>query len=142
MVTRKDYTVKFRDYGNITVPKGTRVTHKTALGFDRNYNFVAELDWVTKFYPTIDNILKMDLENYGLNIPEEYLNKIEKEHLNKNEHIYGNKGAVWSDEVHISISGQSTTLCGTPMLAFNWAMIENLSHVSCPKCIDKKKNNV
>jgi hypothetical protein len=57
---------------------------------------------------------------------------------------YGNKGAVWSDEVHIAASGDAArdengyhvgTLCGTPMLATNWARIWEHKNIGCPKCL-------
>ena len=48
---------------------------------------------------------------------------------------FGNKGAVWSNETHIAKSGQSGTLCGTPMLSSNWARIENHTEIGCPKCL-------
>ena len=49
--------------------------------------------------------------------------------------IFGNKGAVWSNECHIQ-GGGSTTLCGTPMLSTNWARIEEVEHIGCPKCLE------
>ena len=73
-VLLKDYTVEFRDYGVVTVPKGTRTTHQTAMGIDENYNFVNEFDWVkshedgTKQYG-----LLMDLSTYGLDVPKEFV---------------------------------------------------------------------
>ena len=142
MITSKNYTVKFKDYGEITVPKGTRVSSETAIGYDPKYNFVAEFRWVDKSYPTVSNILKRDLETYGLDVPEEYLYKIDEKDLNKDEYIFGNKGSVWSDEIHIGVSGTSTTICGTPMLSSNWASIEKIKHASCPRCLDKRKENV
>jgi hypothetical protein len=77
-VLSKNYTVDFKQYGKITVPKGTRTTHQTAMGIDRSYNFVDEYDWIDKDYPAYSNILKMDVESYGINVPEEYLEKINK----------------------------------------------------------------
>jgi hypothetical protein len=50
---------------------------------------------------------------------------------------YGNKGAVWSNETHIAQSGTSGTLCGTPMLATNWARIWEQETVGCPECLAK-----
>ena len=67
--TTKDYTLSFRHYGTITVPAGTVVTHQTAIGYDENYNFVDEFSWVDANYPDFANILKMDIKNYGINIP-------------------------------------------------------------------------
>jgi hypothetical protein len=48
---------------------------------------------------------------------------------------FGNKGAVWSNETHIAKSGQSGTLCGTPMLSSNWARIYNHTEIGCQKCL-------
>lgn len=51
--------------------------------------------------------------------------------------IFGNKGAVWSNECHIQESGITvTTLCGVPMLSTNWARIERVDEIGCPKCIE------
>ena len=55
--------------------------------------------------------------------------------LNQNHYLYGNKGAVWTNAVHIAKSGQVATLCGTPMLSSNWARILEVKHVGCPHCI-------
>jgi len=51
-------------------------------------------------------------------------------------YLYGNKGTVWSDNAHIAQSGifSGKTLCGTPMLATNWARIEKLEEAKCPEC--------
>jgi hypothetical protein len=73
MQTSKDYTANFMDYGVITVPKGTRLTHQTACGVDKNYHFVNEFGWVKTNYPTIDRILLHDLTYYGLNVPIEFV---------------------------------------------------------------------
>jgi hypothetical protein len=50
---------------------------------------------------------------------------------------YGNKGAVWSNETHIASSGSNGTLCGTLMLATNWARIREHPTVGCPNCLTK-----
>ena len=52
---------------------------------------------------------------------------------------YGNKGAVWSNETHIAESGSfsGVTLCGTPMLASNWARIEEHPTIGCTDCLTK-----
>jgi hypothetical protein len=52
-------------------------------------------------------------------------------------YLYGNKGAVWSNKVHIAQSGSFTgrTLCGTPMLATNHAAHEGIQEAGCPECI-------
>jgi len=78
MKTNQDYTVAFKvansDYGNITVPKGTLLTHITASGIDKNYHFLADLSWVkphedgTKQYGLLH-----DLKYYGINVPKEFV---------------------------------------------------------------------
>lgn len=78
MKTSRDYTVEFKvantNYGEITVPKGTRLTNMTANGIDKNYHFVSDLSWVkphddgTKQYGLLH-----DLTYYGLNVPKEYV---------------------------------------------------------------------
>ena len=44
MKTSKEYKVHFKaantDYGILTIPKGTLLTHQTANGPDENYHFV------------------------------------------------------------------------------------------------------
>ena len=53
-------------------------------------------------------------------------------------YMFGNKGAVWSNEAHLSKSGDGThlTLCGTPMLSTNWARIEEVKEIGCPLCVE------
>lgn len=76
MVTNKDYTIKdFMGYGEITIPKGTRVSHETAMGIDENYHFVNEYGWIREKYPTVANILLHDVYYHGINVPKEYINK-------------------------------------------------------------------
>ena len=70
----KDYTVEFREYGLVTVPKGTQTTHQTAMGVDKNYNFVNEFGWVKPHENGVKQYgLLMDLQNYGLNVPKEFV---------------------------------------------------------------------
>ena len=76
-ILSQDVTVSFMNYGEITIPKGTKVTHKTAMGYDPNYNFVDEFDWIDTEYPTISNILAFDAKHYGINISKEFI--VEKE---------------------------------------------------------------
>ena len=49
--TKNDVTVKFREYGEITVPKGTKVSNMTACGPDDKYLFVCEYGWIKEKYP-------------------------------------------------------------------------------------------
>ena len=45
-VTVNSVTINFRNYGEITIPKGVLVTNETAMGIDDKYNFVDEFDWI------------------------------------------------------------------------------------------------
>lgn len=55
--------------------------------------------------------------------------------LDTNHMLYGNKGAVWTNSVHICDTGySSTTLCGVPMLSSNWAAIMKVEEPGCLKC--------
>ena len=72
----KDYTLDFRDYGEITVPKGVTTTNKTASGIDSNYNFVDDFDWIDQNYKNVAAFLKHDIKYYGINVPNEYLETI------------------------------------------------------------------
>jgi hypothetical protein len=49
--------------------------------------------------------------------------------------IFGNKGNVWNDTAHIYKSGEGN-LCGTPALSTNWARIEEVKTIGCPKCLE------
>jgi len=60
---------------------------------------------------------------------------MKQKELNSKYYLYGNKGAVWTNKVHIAKSGQAGTLCGTPMLSNNWARIEGIDHAGCPECL-------
>jgi len=77
MKTNQDYKVHYKvansDYGIITVPKGTRLTHQTAMGHDRNYHFVSDLSWVKKNYPKIANLLMHDLTYHGIDVPKKFV---------------------------------------------------------------------
>jgi len=73
MKTNKDYTFKYRDYGTITIPKGTRLTHRTALGIDKNYHFVDEYQWIHDNYSSFAALLKHDVMHYGINVPKEFV---------------------------------------------------------------------
>ena len=78
-------------------------------------------------------VVKTYLMKYG---------KLDKYDLNSAYYMYGNKGACWTDNIHIGKTGQSTTLCGTPMLASNWARIWEYQTIGCPDCIDKYKREI
>jgi hypothetical protein len=51
--------------------------------------------------------------------------------------IYGNKGAVWENKCHLS--GPVGLLCGGSTIATNWARIEGIKVVGCPKCLEIMK---
>jgi len=63
--------------------------------------------------------------------------KIKIEDLEKDFYNFGNKGAVFNDEVHIAQSGSfsGVTLCDTPMLSSNHGRYHPT--VGCPTCIEK-----
>jgi hypothetical protein len=77
-VLNKDYTTNFKvgksDYGMLTIPKGTKITNMTAIGYDPLYNFVDDFSWV----PTHEDGTKQygllhDLKYYGINVPKEFV---------------------------------------------------------------------
>lgn len=75
MKTSQDYTIpNYRGYGEITVPKGTELTHKTACGIDEKYHFVADLNWIAEKYPQFHPMmLKHDVAHYGIDVPKEFV---------------------------------------------------------------------
>ena len=80
MITSKDYTIHYKvantDYGLITVPKGTPLTHQTAMGVDENYHFVNDFSWIqTHDGGTPQYGLLFDLKHYGINVPKEFVKK-------------------------------------------------------------------
>jgi hypothetical protein len=66
--TTKEIKMTYKGY-DITIPKGTRITHQTAIGFDSNYCFVDDLTWIPKNQP----LLRHDAFYYGINVPSEYV---------------------------------------------------------------------
>jgi hypothetical protein len=76
MITNKDYTLNFRQLGLITVPKGTRVSHWTATGYDEKIHFVCEYQWIDTNYPEINKLLRHDIGFYGLDVPKEYVTEL------------------------------------------------------------------
>jgi hypothetical protein len=60
--------------------------------------------------------------------------------LKPNQMVYGNKGNVWTNTAHIFESGKGN-LCGTPALATNWARIEGVEVIGCPRCLAKVNAN-
>jgi hypothetical protein len=45
--TNQEIRMNFKGY-DIVIPKGTRITHQTALGIDENYNFIDDLSFIDK----------------------------------------------------------------------------------------------
>lgn len=74
MWTKQDVTLTFRSEGEITIPKGTKLTSQTACGVDTDYHFVDEFDW---YKPELKGFARemalMDMVHYGINIPIEYV---------------------------------------------------------------------
>lgn len=70
-----DYTTNFRDFGEITVPKGTKTTNQTACGIDERYNFVNEYEWINTNYKNIAPILRHYVIYYGINVPKDFLSE-------------------------------------------------------------------
>ena len=65
-----------------------------------------------------------------------------KKDLKENFYMYGNKGACWSNNVHIAENCGSTTLCGTPMLATNQARIWEHENIECEKCLNEYNKKI
>jgi hypothetical protein len=78
MKTNADYQLNFKvantNYGILTIPKGTLLTHRTAMGVDKSYHFVADLSWVKDHACGLKQYgLIHDIEHYGINVPKEYV---------------------------------------------------------------------
>ena len=69
------------------------------------------------------------------------LGRINVSDLKTGYYVFGNKGNVWADTVHIYKSGEGN-LCGTPALSNNWARIENVQTIGCPECIKRYKKDM
>ena len=69
-VTKQEITMEWRGV-EITIPKGTRTTHQTACGYNENYNFVNEYDWLFPEH------LRHDAIHYGIDIPADLIETID-----------------------------------------------------------------
>ena len=74
--TNQEIRMHFKPSGSllgydIVIPKGTRVTHQTAMGFDPNYNFIDDLSWI----PKEQYGLRHDATYYGINVDAKYVDK-------------------------------------------------------------------
>jgi hypothetical protein len=63
------------------------------------------------------------------------LTRVNVSDLKPGHMIFGNKGNVWGDTAHIYKSGEGN-LCGTPALSTNWARIEEVKTIGCPRCLE------
>jgi hypothetical protein len=70
-----------------------------------------------------------------MNLKNTKMGTFKIKHIDNKHYLFGNKGACWSNRVHIAKSGQSGTLCGTPMLSTNWAAHWAVSQPGCDECI-------
>lgn len=78
METNQDYTVEYKwsnvDFGEITIPKGTELTHQTAMGVDENYHFVKNWNW---YKPEVKGFARKmmlhDFTHSGINVPKEFV---------------------------------------------------------------------
>ncbi len=79
--TKEDYYTNAYGY-DLLIPKGTLTTHETAVGIDKNYNFVKNTtdikykDQETGEYKNVTkrDVLYHDLYYLGINIPKEKVN--------------------------------------------------------------------
>lgn len=73
--TTQDYTVNYRQYGQITVPKGTRVSNIAADGSTISDFFVDEFDWIEPYEDGTPNYsLIRTADVFGIVIPKEFVN--------------------------------------------------------------------
>lgn len=58
----------------ITIPSGTSVTHNTAYGFDKDYNFINEFEW---YKPELKGFARqmalIDMIHRGINIDPKFV---------------------------------------------------------------------
>ena len=71
-----------------------------------------------------------------MNQVNEVLNRVNVSDLKPGYSVFGNKGNVWGDTAHIYKTGEGN-MCGTPALSSNWARMEDVQTIGCPKCLDK-----
>lgn len=62
--------------------------------------------------------------------------KIKVSELKQGFSVFGNKGATLSNEAHIDQECFPVTLCGTPMLSRNYAILEGsgITEIGCKEC--------
>lgn len=72
------------DYGMLKIPAGTKVTHQTAAGYDENYHFIDEFEWLDRdpervaqakasrmSITSFNALIKSDMMTHGLNVPSD-----------------------------------------------------------------------
>lgn len=71
--TNQEITIEFNGE-TLIIPKGTSITHNTALGFDKNYNFINEFSW---YKPEITGFARkmilFDMTHKGINIDHKFV---------------------------------------------------------------------
>lgn len=71
-ITTKPYTLDYNGW-KITVPAGSKVSNKTAMGYDDNYHFWEDWQKTAEEVTGYKNsILAHDLTYYGINVPAEF----------------------------------------------------------------------
>jgi len=72
-MTRTNKEIKMNVFGyDIVIPKGTKTTHNTAMGYDESYNFIDDFSWIRKD----QGGLLHDATYYGINIPKKYVEEV------------------------------------------------------------------
>lgn len=62
----------------IVIPKGTKVTNQTALGIDKNYNFIDDFSWHKPELKGFARTMAIhDMVHYGIDIPKEKVKEVE-----------------------------------------------------------------
>ena len=78
-VTNQEIQMNFKGY-EITIPKGTKITNKTAMGYDENYNFISDLSWIKHVEFNGQMIPQYGLVHeatyYGISIPKEKVEEV------------------------------------------------------------------
>jgi hypothetical protein len=123
--TNKDYKVKFQGE-ELIIPKGTKLTHQTAMGFDLAYNFVDDFKW---YKPEITGYAREmalhDMVHSGINVPREFVTMDEIDHV-----LLGAEDQQMRTELfHDWIKNQNDHI----KLAYriNWRIPHSLFNISC-----------
>jgi hypothetical protein len=77
LVTKEEIKMEYRGYGEICIPKGTRITHETAMGTDKAYNFVDDFTWIPPYADGLCQYgLVSDATVYGIDIPANLVEEV------------------------------------------------------------------